>query len=282
MGQILITGAGGNVGREVVSHLLARGEPVKAAVFRVDPNALPGEAPQVRFDFADPATYAEALTGVDRLFLLRPPQLVDMKRTLAPVIDFAMARGVRRIVFLSLQGVEWNVFTPHHWVEKYLRAQKAPFTFLRPNFYMQNLSTFYRQDIRIRHEIYLPAGKGKTAFVDVRDIGEVAARLLTEEGHIGKAYTLSGPDSLDYFQVAQTLSSVLSREIRYANPSVSAYVARLREQKMAEDFIKVQKMLYFVVRHNFSASAKSDAEALLGQKPTSLRKFAEDNIEAWL
>jgi len=282
MGQVLVTGAAGNVGREVVSHLLAKGASVKAAVFSAKQGVLPGGVGRVRFDFADPSTYPDALDGVDRLFLLRPPQIADVQRCLFPLIDDALAQGVRQIAFLSLQGAEFNLFTPHHKVEKYLRARKAPFTFLRPNFYMQNLSTFYQEDIRDRSEIFLPAGKGRTAFIDVRDIGAVAARVLTEEGHIGKAYTLSGPESLDYFQVAQTLSAALGREIRYADPSVGEYVDRLRQQKTAEDFIKVQKMLYFVVRHNFSASTRSDTEALLGRALISLKEFVEDFRRAWL
>lgn len=282
MGKILVTGAAGNVGREVTASLLARGACVKAAAFSSGHDALPDGAGRVRLDFADPATYPEAFAGVDRLFLLRPPQITDVKRLLFPVIDYALGRGVRQIVFLSLQGAEFNVFTPHYKVEKYLRMRNAPFTFLRPNFTMQNLSTFYRADIRDRSEIFLPAGRGRTAFIDTRDIGAVAARVLTEEGHVGRAYTLSGPESLDYFQVARTLSAALGREIRYADPSVKEYVARLREQGKAEDFIKVQKMLYFVVRHNFSASTKSDAEMLLCKAPISLKKFAEDSQGAWL
>ena len=189
---------------------------------------------------------------------------------------------MRQIVFLSLQGAEFNVFTPHHKVEKYLRARKAPFTFLRPNFYMQNLSTFYQADIRDRSEIFLPAGRGRTAFIDTRDIGAVAAQVLTEEGHVGRAYTLSGRASLDYFEVARTLSAVLGRKICYADPSVREYVGRLRAQKTAEDFIRVQKTLYFVVRHNLSASTKGDTGALLGREPISLEKFAEDYRKAWL
>jgi len=147
---------------------------------------------------------------------------------------------------------------------------------------MQNLSTFYRANIRDRSEIFLSAGKGRTAFIDTRDIGAVAARVLTEEGHIGSAYTLSGPQALDYFEVAQTLSAALGREIRYADPSVREYTTRLREQGTAEDFIRVQKMLYFVVRHDLSAGTKSDAEMLLGRAPISLKEFVEDSRGAWL
>ncbi len=279
MANILLTGANGNVGREVAVQLAARGETVKAGVLTLGERHDGVE--QVLFDFGDPTTYEEAFRSVDRLFLLRPPQIADVRKYLFPVIDYAMVRGVRQIVFLSLQGVEFNVFTPHYKVERYLRKIDAPFTFIRPNFYMQNLSTFYRVDIRDRSEIFLPAGRGKTAFVDVRDIGEVAAKVLSEAEHISKAYTLSGPESLDYWEVASILSDALGREIRYADPSVREYVARLRIQGADETFIKVQKMLYFIVRHNFSKSTAGDAVKLLGRTPTSMREFAEAYKKVW-
>ena len=206
-----------------------------------------GRAEGVPFDFADPATYPEAFQGVDRLFLLRPPQAGDVERFLFPVVDYALGRGVRQIVFLSLQCAEFNVFTPHHKVEQ-----------------------------------YLPAGRGRTAFIDTRDIGAVAARVFTEDGHAGRAYTLNGLEALDYFQLAQTLSAVLDRAVRYADPSVRDYVARLRAQKTAEDFIRVQKMLYLAVRYNLSANTRSDAEVLLGRRPVSLAEFIEHFQGAWL
>jgi len=104
MGEILVTGATGNVRREEVASLLAKEATVRAAVFRVGQDALLIGAESVLFDFAAPATYSEALAGVDRLFLLRPPQVTDVKRLLFPVIDHALAQNVRQIVFLSLQG----------------------------------------------------------------------------------------------------------------------------------------------------------------------------------
>lgn len=195
----------------------------------------------VVFDFADCNTWKPALEGVDRVFLLRPPAISDVKTYLFPFIDVALQHGIKHIVFLSLQGVRFNPLTPHYKVEKYMVRKKAPYTFLRPNFFMQNLSTFYKDDIAKNDEIYVPAGKGRTAFVDVRDIGAVAAEVFTGTDHIGKAYTLSGSESLDYYQVAELLSSELGRTITYQNPSVADYVERLRANGSPEEFIKVQK-----------------------------------------
>ncbi|QQS19463.1 hypothetical protein IPL85_04240 [Candidatus Saccharibacteria bacterium] len=140
---------------------------------------------------------------------------------------------------------------------------------------------FYKDDIAKNDEIFLPAGKGRTAFVDVRDIGAVAAEVFTGTDHIGQAYTLSGSESLDYYRVAELLSSELGRTITYQNPSVAYYVERLRANGSPAEFIKVQKMLYFVVRHNFSSGTKSDIAKLIGREPTAFKQFAHDYAHIW-
>ncbi|MCU0509261.1 MAG: NmrA family NAD(P)-binding protein, partial [Anaerolineae bacterium] len=103
-----------------------------------------------------------------------------MERRLHPAIDAAQAAGVKQIVFLSLMGV--NPRVPHYKVEQKILATGLPYTFVRPSFYMQNLDTFYRDDIRLRDELFVPAGGAKTSFIDVRDIGAVAAMALAEPG----------------------------------------------------------------------------------------------------
>lgn len=280
MGKVLVTGATGNVGREVLKSLRSQHqESVAGILAHTDLSTVDGET--VLFDFAKESTWKPALDGVEKIFLMRPPAISDVKTYLFPFVDLALESGVKQIVFLSLQGVQFNPLTPHYKVEKYLKHKQAPYTFLRPNFFMQNLATFYIDDIATRDEIYLPAGKGKTAFVDVRDIGAVAALVLSTDSHIGKAYTLSGLDSLDYYRVATILSDTLKRKITYKNPSVQEYVERLKSQNAKEDFIKVQKMLYFVVRHNFSSATSPDIEKLLGRKPIAFHRFVEDYSYVW-
>lgn len=278
--NVLVTGASGNVGKEVMNALYNYKDiSVISAVNSIEQLAKTKEA--VLFDFMDESTWDNALDGVDKLFLMRPPAISDVKTYLFPVIDRALEKGIKQIVFLSLQGVQFNPLTPHFKVEKYLKKRKAPYTFIRPNFFMQNLSTFYADDIKQRDEIFLPAGSGKTAFVDTRDIGAVIAKTMQGDSHIGKAYTLSGPESLDYYQIAGILSDELKRPITYRNPSVQQYVERLRAVQTNQDFIKVQKMLYFVVRHNFSSGTTNNIRTLLGREPISFKQFAHDYSDSW-
>jgi len=280
-GTVLVTGATGNVGRAVAEQLIARGESVASAVRDVaKTDVVAGTEPR-EFDFEDASTWPVAFDGVDRLFLLRPPPIADVQRHLFPLVDAALERGVRHIVFLSLQGVQFNRATPHHAVEKYLKERSAPFTFLRPNFFMQNLSTTYRDDIRDRGEIFVPASRARTAFVDTDDLGRVAARVFTQDGHLGKAYTLSGEESLDYHGVARRLTEVLGYPVRYAAPTAAEYAARLAEQGAPADYIDVQKMIYKVVRMNVSAFPNRTIRKLTGDPATTFVQFAEREKAQW-
>jgi uncharacterized protein YbjT (DUF2867 family) len=280
-GSVLVTGATGNVGRAAARHLVEAGQSVVSAV-RDDAvrDVVEGSEPRP-FDFENRAGWPAALAGVDRLFLLRPPAISDVQRYLFPFIDTALDAGVRHIVFLSLQGVQFNTATPHHAVEKYLRARSAPFTFLRPNFFMQNLSTTYRDDIRDRGEVFVPAARARTAFVDTDDVGAVASRVFTQPGHLGKAYTLSGEQSLDYYAVARELSAALGYPVRYAAPTPAEYAQRLVEQGAAADYVEVQKMIYRVVRLNVSALPNRAIRRLTGRPATTFAEFARREAAVW-
>ncbi|MGC5170130.1 SDR family oxidoreductase [Microbacterium sp. DT81.1] len=282
-GAVFVTGATGTVGSAVAETLAARGQRVIGAVRGGSGGeALPAGVEGRPFDFAaDRPALKAALEGCDRLFLMRPPPIDDVRRYLFPLIDAAMGSGIRHITFLSLQGVQHNKGTPHYAVERYLHQIDAPYTFLRPNFFMQNLSTTYRDGIRDRNEIYLPAGRAFTAFIDARDIGAVAAHVLTSTGHLRRAYTLNGEQSLTYRNVARILSEVLGRTIRYARPSEAEYLERLRQDGLPEDYIAVQKMIYRVVRFNISALPNRAVRRLTGRPATTFREFAEREKAVW-
>lgn len=283
MDDVLVTGATGNVGSEVVRGLRSLGLPVRAAVRR--PERV-GEVPDglveyVPFDFARPETYGPALRGVQKVFLVRPPQISNTKRYINPFIDAAGTAGIRHVVLLSLLGAEKNPVVPHRRIEDYLRSSGLPTTFLCPSFFMQNLSTVHRGDIRDRGEIFVPAGNGSTSFIDARDVAAVAVKTLAEPGHEGRAYPLTGSEALDYYAVAEAFTEVLGRRVVYPDPSVPRFVRRMLGRGMPVGFVLVMTAIYTTARLGFAGTVTPDTARLLGRPPTTVREFVRDYQDCW-
>ncbi len=291
--RVLVTGATGLVGGQVLRALdrIGADRPgvhpaidAVAAVRNPDawPSALTDVATPVRFDFQDPATWAPALRGVDRLFLMRPPAITRVKRWLVPAVDAAREAGVRHVVFLSLLGVDRNPLVPHRAVEDHLRQSDMAWTFLRAGFFMQNLSTTHRADIHDEDRIVVPAGGGRTGFVDTRDIAEVAATFLLDPVPESRAYELSGGEALTYHEVAGILSAELGREIRYERPGVFEFMRQMRRRGHPLPFVVVMTGIYTTARLGLAGRLTPDLGELLGRPPTPFERFARDYRKSWL
>ncbi|MBA3869201.1 MAG: SDR family oxidoreductase [Anaerolineae bacterium] len=281
--QILITGAPGNVGSEVVRVLQAESIPFRVGARDTHKaRQLLGDNIEItRFDFLDPETYIAIFAGIERLFLVRPPALSNVQRDIAPAIQAAIKMGVKQIVFLSLQGVEKNSIVPHHKIEQMILASGVHYTFLRASFFMQNLSSTQAAEIRDEGEIALPVGKAKTSFIDVRDIAAVAVRALTVGYDEDHKYTLTGKEALDYFQVSDKLSSVLSRTIRYTNPSVFHFLWKQLASGRKLGYTLVVAALYTLTRLGNAKEITHDVETVLGRPAISFDRFAQDYRHCW-
>jgi uncharacterized protein YbjT (DUF2867 family) len=285
MGKILVTGATGNIGYYVLKDLADRGETVKAAVSDLNrgKKKLEGiNCEVVQFDFLNPETFDVSLRDVDRIFLMRPPQLAKPKKDMKPFLDAVKAKGIKHIVFVSLLGVEKNPVVPHRKIEDMIREMKIPYTFLRPSFFMQNLNTTHQEDIKLRNELYMPVGKAKTSFIDTRDIGSISAICLTEEGHLNKSYTLTGSEAIDYYEVGTILSDVLKRKIEYKNPPTLKFRKTLIERGVQKGFANVMMMLYLMTKLGTAKSVTPETERLLKRRPISFRQYAEDHKSYWI
>lgn len=282
-GTILITGATGNVGSQVLIRLPADAD-IRAGL--VTPNSpdrpLARDVTRVEFDFARPETFRPALEGVEKLFLLRPPTLADVNRYFVPVIQAAEAEGVRHVVFLSLLGAENNRIVPHAKIEKLLTASPLQWTFLRAGFFMQNLNTTHRAEIRDRDEIFIPAGNGTTSFTDVRDIAAAAAIALTEPCHENKAYPITGAQALTYTQVADMLTEELGRKIRYANPSLARFALRQLIKGSTLSYAVITTAIYATARYGKAGGMTDDFKRLTGRDPISIRQYIADYRASWL
>jgi len=280
----LVMGALGNVGTEVVKSLLAAGQRVRAA--DIDENKLKerfgSSAECVHFDFTNLGTYKNTFSGVEKMFIMRPPHIANIKCDMLPAIVSAKRVGIKRAIFLSIIGIEKAKFIPHYKVETYLKEQNFDTTFLRCSFFMQNLNTTHRQEIKERNEIFIPVGNAKTSFIDVRDIGAVAAQCLVEDKHADKNYDLTGSEALDYWQTTKLLSEILGREIKYRNPNPIQFFFEMVRRGSPLTFALVVMGLYTSTRFGMAERVTDSVERLLGRKPISFKQYTEEYKGAWL
>jgi uncharacterized protein YbjT (DUF2867 family) len=284
--KILITGATGNVGRPLIEHLLRGNDQVtiQAAVTEIATagHLFPSSRVQpVEFDFLRPEITHRALQGIDKVFLLRPPQLSRVRQEIFPFIDQMQAAGVKQVVFLSLQGVENNKITPHYKIEQYIRQLSLPYTFLRPSFFMQNLTTTHLEEIRDEGRLYLPAGKGATNFVDVREVAEAGAKVFLETGHIPQAYELTGPRAYTYHEITQIISEVTERQIQYQPAGFLPFIWKKWRKGIPLGFAFVMAALYTVARLGKADGYSDELQELLGRPPKDFADFALEHARLW-
>ena len=233
------------------------------------------------FDLRDRSGWAHALAGVDRVVLIRPATITDVARTLIPFIDTAMDSGVRQLVFVTQPGPLFDTHSPQHLVEQYLKRTRAPYTLLRPTLFLQNLTEGLHDDIRRRNEIVLPTGGARVAFVDARDVGRVAARVLTEPGHLRRSYHLAGESAFGYREVAELLSGELGRDIHYEAVTAERYRELLVSQGMRPETISADLALYRVARARVVARPNRSIHKLTGRPATTLAEFVREHRASW-
>lgn len=273
------------MGRHVVNSLRARNLAVVAA--DRNPQRLSklfgDDVATTKLDFLDRSTWQGAVSGAAHMFLMRPPAISDVRNSLNPFVDFARAQGVDHVVFLSVAGAEKNTIVPHRKVEDHLSATGNHHTNLRPGFFAQNLDSAYRLDIVNDDRIYVPAGRKQPVnWIDARDIADVAAVILQNpENHRGASYTLTGPGAVPWTEVAQTLSSVLGRRIRYQPASVLGYMWHLSRRGLPLGAVAVQTILHFLLRFGQGTTMDPALERLLGRPGRSVRSYIEDHAAVW-
>lgn len=283
MADYLVTGALGNVGSRVVEELLARGRSVRAADMSLDAleERFGDRAEPARLDFNDEFTFAEALDGARRVFLIRPPAIARVGSTLNRFIDHAARNRTETVVFSSVAGADTNTIVPHHRVETHLRTSGIPWTFLRPGFFAQNIGSAYRRDIIENGRIYVTAGEGRIAFIDARDIAAVAALALIDPSHQGAAYHLTGPQAVTFHQVASILTNQLGRAIAYQPATIPGYYSHLKRQGLITPHALIQTILHAGLRRGDAEPVTNTVETLLGRPPIPLQTYVADHLHLW-
>jgi uncharacterized protein YbjT (DUF2867 family) len=281
---ILVTGATGKVGREVVRQLAGAGTPVRALVR--DPVGassirLPG-VEIVTGDLARPDTLAPALGGVERVFLLTPAHR-DMLTYDANVVDAAVSAGARRIVKVSVAGGPdaGTQIGRWHWAgEKKVESSGLDFTFLRPTLYMQQMLV-YARSISLTGTFSAPLGTGALAIVDARDVAAVAVRALTEDGHSRHIYDLTGPEALTFDEMADAISKATGRSVSYVHVAPEYALKQMLSDGVPRWLADDMLVLFASFREGYGA-AVSDTVSRIARRPAgTFAQFAADYAQVF-
>jgi len=286
--KVLVIGATGTVGSEVVKALLQRGADVRAFTrTQPKPGTFSGAVEIAVGDLTDPVSVAEAIKGVDKLFLLIGNVPNEFTQALT-AYGLAKKAGLKHVTYLSVFKADQFLEVPHFAaksaVEEAIRLGGVPYTILRPGYFAQNERRL--KAVLTGHGVYpIPAGNQGLAAVDVRDIAEAAAITLTEEDHGGKTYDLVSSEMLTSPAAAATWSKLLGKKITYAgHGDFDGFEAQLRNTGtpswIAYD---LRVMFQGYVERGLSNTEDQTARfaALLGHQPRTYSSFAAELAKEW-
>ncbi|HEY3202915.1 MAG TPA: SDR family oxidoreductase [Thermoanaerobaculia bacterium] len=282
--MILVTGATGKVGGEVVRQLSAAGVPVRALVrdpMRASPIRLPGVEIVVG-DLGKPETLDHALSGVDRLFLLSPahPDQVSLQSN---AIEASKRAGVGHVVKVSVAGGpdSGTQIGRWHWAtEKQLEASGIDFTMLRPNLYMQQMLTL-APSIAATGTFSLPLGTAEVSVVDTRDVAAVAVCALTENKHSRKIYDLTGPEALSFDAVADAISEATGKKVSYVHVPPEYARKQLLASGVPRWLVDDMLILFASYREGYGAAVSDTIREVTKHHPRTFHHFAKDYAQVF-
>ena len=259
---ILVLGGTGKTGRRVVERLTARGIPTRVG-------ARSGEPP---FDWDDRDTWAPVLHGVGAVYVSHYlDALPGSAEIIGSFAELAVANGIPRLVHLSGRGE-----AEAELAEEAVRDTGAEVTTLRSTWFSQNFSESYFLDGLLAGELALPVVNTPEPFVDADDIADVAVAALTEDGHVGEVYELTGPRLLTFADAVGEIAQATGREIRYVPVSIEDFAAALDEQSVPDEWIKLLVYLFQEVLDGRNAHLADGVQRALGREPRDFADYARD------
>ncbi len=282
--MILVVGATGKVGQEVVRQLSTAGVPARALVrdpVRASHIRLPGVQVVVG-DLAKPETLDAALSGVDRVFLVSPadPEQVTLQGNLVHACNRA---GVSLVVKVSVAGgpdAATQIGRWHWTTEKQIEASGLGFTMLRPNLYMQQMLRF-APTVAATGSFSLPCGAGEVSIVDARDVASVAVCALTQSGHERKIYDLTGPEALSFDAMADAITQALGRKVAYVHVPPDYARKQMLAEGVPRWLVDDMLVLFASIREGYGAAVSDTVARVTGQKARTFHQFARDYAAAF-
>lgn len=281
--SVLVIGATGNIGSEVVQQMVAAKMPVVAAVRNIEKAKKKlGDKPRyVSFDYEQPNTFVPAMEGISHLFLIAPP---NHKNAHIPVTQLIASAEIQEIEHMTLLSGRTTGDVPGsalNQIEALIRNCERSYSIVRPSWFMQNFHSWLGRTIINEDRLYLPAGDAKLSFVDVRDIGAVVVKTLTESGHSEQTYELTGHEILDHHKVASKISKAVGREITYQPMEKKAFIQLMQKKGWTEAAATFTAYLFDLVKTGKEAQISPDVERILERKPIIFDQYAADYADAW-
>jgi uncharacterized protein YbjT (DUF2867 family) len=279
--KILVSGATGNVGTALLSYLDTTENDVRVLTHdESKAQSLRDQGLEVVVgDLSQQDTLGPAVVGVDTVFLLTPP-VPEQVSIASNAIKAAKTLGnnprlVRLSVMQASHDAPTRISRQHAVIEDEIKSSGLPYTLLRPHYYMQN-TLMAAHNVASEGRVYQPFKDGKLGMIDVREIGEVAAKVLTEEGHEGKTYTLTGPASISFYDVAEALSEILDKEVEYVDISPDEAKESLLIMGFSEWMVEALNEYAKAYGEGYGDFTTDDVEHLTGHPATSYKEFASD------
>jgi uncharacterized protein YbjT (DUF2867 family) len=277
MSTTLVIGASGTVGSELSRLLAAQDEAVVKATSR-----KPGAADQVQVNLVSQSGLKAAFTGVDRAFFLAPPGHANQEALLAPLIDEAKERGLKKVVLMTAMGANADENAPMRKAERRLEASGLSFNVIRPNWFMQNFNTFWLHGIQTAGQILLPVGAAKGSFIDARDIAAVASRLLTSEPFANQEFDLTGPRALDHAEVAEILTRTTGKTITFKDITPEAMLQGLLGAGLPKDYAEFLVLILGYFKAGYAERTTDAVQQITGHAPRTIEQYAKDYRASWV
>ncbi|MCW7502806.1 NAD(P)H-binding protein [Leptospira paudalimensis] len=280
--KVFVYGGSGLVGGYLVKELQKKGHEVFAGSRKPETQTKETNLNWVVADSKDPKKGIEILESVDAAFFLSPPGETNQYEILSPWIEKAKQVGLKKIVLMTAMGVDHAPpEAPFRKTEILLEGSGLSWNIIRPNWFMQNFHTFWIAGIKQDQKIYFPGGNANVSFIDARDIASVASILLTTNDFQKQAFTLTGKESIDHFQVAKYLSSVSGKNIEYIDVDPKVFENSLVSAGLSKDYAAFLVMIAGALKEGFSAPILDTVKKITGNDPISFQKYAEDHASAW-
>lgn len=280
---ILVTGASGTIGRELVRYLLSKKICIRIAAR--DEKKIPefnsSNCPIVQFDYEKEETFERAFEGISGIYLSAPIRHPRIDEFIMPAIEAAKQHGVSHIVTLGSIGLEFDNETPLSIMEKCVQYSGLQYSILRPNLLMQNILILSAEDVKMFRQLRLPAGDARISFVDARDVAESAGKALIDPIYKNKIYNLTGNQALSHSDIAHIFSKVSGKTITYIPVSQNEAREDLIKKHWDPQKADVMIGLYEIARHGWCEDVYPDLKKILEREPINFEKFAEDFIELW-